>query len=117
MRNAVSLFTRKMKCLDAGNVWKCISFHSRGSNLHNNHILSISSFFFKSVPLTIHFFSNHPFLLATKDLTDGKTQLHSTFLKHHGPRLLQRLGTIRRSEQERVEVRNQSLGYLEVQDT
>ena len=29
------------------------------------------------------------FSAGCKDLTDGKTQLHSTFLKHHGPRLLQ----------------------------
>lgn len=29
--------------------------------------------------------------VLTGDLTDGKTQLHSTFLKHHGPRLLQLL--------------------------
>ena len=31
---------------------------------------------------------------VTEDLNDGKTQLHSTFLKHHGPRLLQLLGSI-----------------------
>ncbi|CAJ1455023.1 unnamed protein product, partial [Effrenium voratum] len=29
--------------------------------------------------------------VLTGDLTDGKTTLHSTFLKHHGPRLLQLL--------------------------
>lgn len=29
--------------------------------------------------------------VLTGDLNDGKTQLHSTFLKHHGPRLLQLL--------------------------
>lgn len=29
--------------------------------------------------------------VLTGDLTDGKTELHGTFLKHHGPRLLQLL--------------------------